>query len=156
MKKITFITKLVNEEKINLIEPNENLVESYNKKSASTIKAAKILLEQELYEEATSMFYYSMYNKTTALFNKIGLKCENHSATIILLKELFNINNKDISFIKTERINKQYYTDFVITKKQVEEISIKAEKFIAEIDLFTDSLNQTKINELREKIKIYF
>jgi uncharacterized protein (UPF0332 family) len=119
MKKIKFIQKLVKEEKILLVEPSKEIAESYKNKSTNSLKAAKLLYEQGLLEEATSMGYYAMYHKTNSLFYLIGLKCENHAAAIILLKELFDIDNKDISFAKVERVDKQYYTDFVITKDDV-------------------------------------
>ena len=45
MKKINFLSKLKEEGKVSLIDPNENVKESYIKKSESSLKSAKILLE---------------------------------------------------------------------------------------------------------------
>ncbi len=64
MKRINFISNLINEEKIFLIDINDNLIKSYNIKSGTSLKAAKILLYQNLLEESTPMAYYSMYHKT--------------------------------------------------------------------------------------------
>lgn len=157
MRKIKFIDRLVNDKKIELVDESKEIYESYNLKSENSLKAAKILFEQQLIEESTSMSYYAMFHKTTALFRLIGIKCENHAATIILLKELFDIDNKNISFAKEERIDKQYYTDFILTKDDTKEIIEKAEQFIDEIDYFTDKLTENKRKNFRETFrKIYF
>ena len=63
-----------------------------------------------------------MYNMLTALLYFAGIRCENHSASIIILKELFGIDNSKISFAKTERVDKQYYIDFKISKTEVESL----------------------------------
>src|SRR3989344_863595 len=103
------------------------------------------------------MAYYAMYHKTTSLFYLIGIKCENHAATIILLKELFGIDNKSISSAKTERIDKQYYTDFVVRNNDVTELISIAESFIGGVDLFVDKITEEeKKHYLKEFKKAYF
>jgi len=144
MKLNKFIQKLVKEKTITLVEESFEVSESYNKKSENSLKAAKILLKQKLLEESTAMIYYSMYHKANSLFRLIGIKCENHYAVIFLLKELFNIENKDILFVKTERINKQYYTDFLINMQDVKDLIAIAEMFIADVDIFMDNLTEFK------------
>ena len=151
MKKINFILTLINEKKISLIDASDEVSESYDNKSKTSLKAAKILLDQNLLEEAISMSYYSMYHKANSLFRLIGIKCENHSAIILLLKELFKINNKEISFAKEERINKQYYTDFLVTKQDVKNGIKDAGSFIDELDLFIDSLTKDKKEDYKQK-----
>jgi len=42
------------------------------------------------------MAYYSMYYSVLALFFATGIKCENHTAAIILLREIFAIDNGDL------------------------------------------------------------
>ena len=142
MKKIKFIQKLVNEEVITTKEPSLEIGNSYHKKAENSLRAAKILIKQDLLEESTTMSYYSMYHKATALLNTIGIKCENHNATIIILKEILNIDTKDFSNAKTERIDKQYYTDSQIKKEDAEKLIKKVEKFIQQIDNFIDESTQ--------------
>ena len=157
MIRIKFIEQLIKEEKIKIVEPSKEISNSYNEKSRNSLKAARILLEQELLAEATSMAYYAMYHKATSLFYLTGIKCENHTATILLLKDLFDINNKEISVAKKERIDKQYYTTFTINKSQALESIKIAEKFIDELDLFIDKItNQEKIKFKDILIKTYF
>ena len=63
----------------------------------------------------------SMYHLLTSLLFKAGIKCENHTGAIIILKEIFEIDNKFILLAKKERVDKQYYVDFSVTKIEVEE-----------------------------------
>ena len=154
MSKPNFFFKLAKQEKLSLVEPSENISNSYIEKSQSNLISAKILIEHDRLEESVSMSYYSMYHMLTSLFFKCGIKCENHSASIILLKKLFDIDNSKISFSKSERIDKQYYTDFSITKKEVEEGIVIAEEFNSEIFDFISKLSNEKIKLVREKFML--
>ena len=151
MKKINFLIKLKEEGKIFLIDPSDEIKESYVKKSAGSLKSAKILLESNQIEDAIPMAYYSMYNMLTALLFKIGIKCENHSASIIILKELFGIDNSRISFAKTERVDKQYYVDFEITREEVENLIKTAEQFNSMIYDFVDRLTIKQASEYKKE-----
>jgi len=61
MKKINFLIKLKEENKIKIVEPSENIKESYIDKSKNSLKSANILLENNQIENAIPMAYYSMY-----------------------------------------------------------------------------------------------
>src|SRR3989344_3143638 len=145
MKKIRFLTKLRKEKKLELVEPSEEIKESYTQKSESNLISSKILLENNQLEEAIALTYYSMYHMLTALLFKVGIKCENHAASIILLKELFNMNNSDISSAKTERIDKQYYTNFHITREEVIEAIKNAEIFNSKLLDFISKISNKDI-----------
>ncbi|MBN1645360.1 HEPN domain-containing protein [Candidatus Woesearchaeota archaeon] len=103
MKKISFLIKLNTKRKLEIVELSEEMKNSYIEKSESNLISSKILLKNERLEEAVSLAYYSMYHILAALLFKIGIKRENHSASIILLKEIFDINNKEIAFAKKEK-----------------------------------------------------
>ena len=141
MKKISFLAKLFDEGKLQLVNPSEEIKDSYIKKSESNLISAKILLENNKLEESVSLVYYSMYHILTALLFKVGIKCENHSASIILLKELFSIDNSNIFFAKKERIDKQYYIDFNISKQEILEAIRIAEDFNKKLLKFTTKLD---------------
>src|SRR3989338_10422790 len=96
MKKIFFLLKLKQEKKLQLVEPSEEIKQSYLDKSGSNLISAKILLNNNRLEESVGLAYYSMYHLLTALLFKVGIKSENHSASIVILKELFDQDNKDI------------------------------------------------------------
>jgi uncharacterized protein (UPF0332 family) len=152
MKKINFLNKLYIEEKLKLVEPSNEIKDSYIEKSESNLLASKVLLEKNLLKEAISMTYYSMYHITTALFFKCGIKCENHSATIIILKEIFALDNREIFNAKEERIDKQYYTNFHINKQDILEAIRVTEKFNSNIIDFISKITNEKIKEIRRKI----
>jgi len=154
MKKINFLIRLKKEGKLGIIEPSEEVTESYLQKSESHFEAAKILLASEKLEESVSMAYYGMYHCLMALLFRCGIKSENHAASILLLKELFNESSlaKKISFGKKERIDKQYYTDFTLTKLDCEEMIKKAEDFIVGCKRIVKHLNEEKISKLKQEV----
>ncbi|MBI2660499.1 HEPN domain-containing protein [Candidatus Woesearchaeota archaeon] len=153
MKKINFLIRLKEEGRLSIIDPSEEVKESYIRKSASSLKSAEILLESEQIEDAVPMAYYSMYNMLTALFFKAGIKCENHSASIIILKELFGIDNSKIMSAKTERVDKQYYVDFKITKEEVGDMIKSAEQFNSMLYDFSDKLTTKEALEYRKELE---
>ena len=156
MKKVNFLLKLSKEGKLRLIEPSENVKESYLKKSESSLKSAQILLDSNQTEDAVPMAYYSMYNALTALLFKAGIKCENHTGAIILLKELFGIDNSKIKFAKNERVDKQYYVDFKLTKEDAIEIINSAKEFNSLIYDFISCLTTKNVQELQDEFQISF
>ena len=151
MRTTNFLTKLYKEGKLKILESSEEIKEAYLVKSESNLISSKILFENNRFEESVSMAYYSMYNLLNALLFKVGIKCENHSGAIILLKELFNLDNSKLSFAKKERIDKQYYVDFNVTKEQVLETIKIAEENNKEIMDFIAKLKNKEINEYRNK-----
>jgi len=150
MKKINFLIKLKTEGKLEIVEPSENIKDSYVRKSASNVESSKILLSNNKLEESISLTYYSMYHMLTALLFKIGIKCENHAGSIIIMKELFNLDNSEISEAKEERVDKQYYTNFEITKGEVLEAIKSAENFNSKLLDFISRLGSKDITLFRE------
>ena len=134
------------------MEPSEEVKRAYIEKSLASIKSAEILLQNSLLENSVAMAYYSMYNMTMALFFKTGIKCENHSGSIILLKELFGIDNSKIEFAKKERVDKQYYIDFKITEKEVENLILIAKEFNSSLYEFIDRMTSKDIYNFRDKL----
>ncbi|MDO8549251.1 MAG: HEPN domain-containing protein [Ignavibacteria bacterium] len=151
MKKINFLNKLRKEGKLDLVEASEEIKESYILKSRSNLISSKILLENNQLEESIALTYYSMYHMLTALLFKAGIKCENHAGSIILLKELFELDNSDILLAKSERIDKQYYTGFHIQKEDVLKAIKSAEEFNRKILDFTSKINTDKMKVYRKK-----
>lgn len=153
MKKPSFLAKLKEEGKLETVEPSENICGSYLEKADNCIKSAKLLLQNGLYENSVSMSYYVMYNSLTALLFRVGIKSENHSASIVLFKKLFGRMDlyKVVSFAKKERIDKQYYVDFVLTKDSAEDLLKKAEDFLVKIKLMIKTIRNEDIKRLRNE-----
>jgi len=156
MKELTFLKKLKRKGVIELVESSEEMKYSYLIKADNCLKSAKILFQSQLYENSTSEAYYGMYNSLLSLLFKIGIKSENHSASIILFDKLFA--NKDlvkiISWAKGERIDKQYYVEtqqiVKVTKESCNEMILKAEDFLVKMKLLINELNNEKISSTKD------
>jgi uncharacterized protein (UPF0332 family) len=156
MKELDFLKKLKRKGIIELVEPSEEMKSSYLVKAENCLKSAKILFQNQLYENSTSEAYYCMYNSLLALFFKIGIKSENHSASIILFDKLFRNKElvKIISWAKEERIDKQYYVEtqqiVKVTKESCSKMISKTEDFLVKMKLTISELNNEKISSAKE------
>ena len=129
---------------------------SYLMKSENCLKSSRILFQSQLYENSISEAYYCMYNSLLSLLFKIGIKSENHSASVILFDKLFNRPDltKIVSWAKEERIDKQYYVEtqqiIKATKESCNEMILKAEDFLIKMKLLINEINHEKINSAKE------
>lgn len=92
----SFVKKLIQEGKLKLTEPSDDVAESYLRKSDKSLISSKTLLEIGNYEDAIALSYYSMYYASLAILYKCGFKSENHTGTMLILKELFHFDTKDL------------------------------------------------------------
>lgn len=157
MEKQDFLNKLKEEQKIELVDPSEEICSSYLEKSDNCLKSARVLLQNKLYENSVSMSYYAMYDSLVALFFKTGIKCENHSGSILLFKKLYGRIDlfKTISSAKKERIDKQYYVtskqSFRLTEESAKDMLLNAEKFLIQMKLIIKSLRIEEIENVRKR-----
>ena len=151
MKKINFLNKLYKEEKLKKVKPSKEVTSAYLEKSAKSLSSAKALLDIGNLEDSVALAYYAMYHSILALLFRIGIKCENHTAAIVLLEKVFKVDNKQIAKAKKERIDKQYYVDFEVTKTETEEAIQAAEEFLNNITDFIEKLKEEEIEQYRKK-----
>lgn len=151
MKKINFLIKLAKEGKLQAVEPNEEIKKSYLQRSDESLSSAKALLKIGNLKDAVALSYYSMYHCLLAALFRIGIKCENHSASIILLKDVFDVDNTKILKAKSERIDKQYYIDFSVNLEEAKNSIKIAEDFVAEMNDIISTLSEEQIKEFHEK-----
>jgi len=151
MKKINFLIKLHKEGKLLEAEPSNEIKEAYLQRSNESLSSAKALLKIGNLKDAVALSYYSMYHCLLAALFRVGIKCENHSASIILLKEVFGMDNTKISKAKSERVDKQYYVDFAVNQQEASNSIKTAEEFIAEMNNFIATLNEDKVKNYHEK-----
>lgn len=162
MKKQGFLNKIMQEGKLELVEPSEEVCSSYLEKADGCLKSAKLLLQHQLYENSVSMSYYAMYNSLVAFLFKTGIKCENHAASILLLKFLFDKKElfKIISSAKEERIDKQYYVSSKENNELTEESSTdmlrKTEEFLIQIKLLITNSGVEYIEAVRKKFTLFY
>jgi uncharacterized protein (UPF0332 family) len=93
-----------------------------------------------------------MYYSVLALFFATGNKCENHSAAMILLDEIFGIDNSAIKSAKSERIDKQYYVATAPVRSEVLTLIKTAELFNAGLLDVVDRLTKDKTDSFRKKL----
>ncbi|MBU1129439.1 MAG: HEPN domain-containing protein [Nanoarchaeota archaeon] len=150
-----FLKTLKKEGKLKLVSPSREVKLSYFKKAENCIKSSKLLFKNNLYENSVSESYYAMYNSLLALLFSVGIKSENHSASIILLKFLFNQEElvKLIDKSKRERIEKQYYVsteeNLNLLKLSAKELISESESFLLGIRALINSFNNEKIDFFR-------
>jgi uncharacterized protein (UPF0332 family) len=156
MKK--FLTKLKQEGTLELVEPSRNISQAYHIKAQNCLRAAKILSKERLYENAVSQGYYAMYNAIQSCLFLSGIKCENHTASILLLNYLFGKSDlqRTIAKAKQERIDKDYYMTGAQNEPITAEIAMRmikdAEHVITSLQLLKEGLDEKSISKAREKI----
>ncbi|HSA07176.1 MAG TPA: HEPN domain-containing protein [Candidatus Gastranaerophilales bacterium] len=106
-------------------------------KAKESVKAAKILLNDQLYDFAISRAYYSMFYIAEAFLLGENLSFSKHSAVISAIGSIFVKTGKIPSVFHknlTEAFNKRsagdYETDTGFTDKDALDQIIKAEEFI--------------------------
>jgi len=160
MTNLDFLNKLKKERKIEIVEPSEDMSFSYEKKSIECREVAKLAFDHGYFESAVTQNYYSMYNNVLSLFFKCGIKCENHSASAIILRDIFQQKelHELLSKAKTERLDKQYYTapsqTTPLTEESAKESIKMMQEFNPKILAFKNSLSQEEIRKIREELKV--
>lgn len=151
MKKINFLARLQKEKKIQIVEPNQEVKNAYLQRSEESLRSARVLFDINNLKDSVALTYYSMYYGLLALLFRVGIKCENHTGAILLLKQVFDIDNEQIAVAKKERVDKQYYVDFTVSQNEVAKMITIAEKFNSDLFNFIDKLNQQNVDEYRKK-----
>ncbi len=159
MKSSDFLNKLKKEEKLKIIDISEEVSLSYEKKGQECRDVAKLAYNAEIYENTISEAYYSIYNSVLSLFYKCGIKCENHSASVLLIKNLFHLGELCLIFseFKKDRIDNQYYILIIgtepINKDKCAERIKTAKEFNIKIRVYSNNLKLQEINKIREIFK---
>ena len=160
MKTSSFLNRLKVEESLKLIESSDEISKSYLIKSDKCIQVAKLAFEAGIYENAVSEAYYSIYNTVMSLFFKCGIKCENHSASVILIKDLFHLDDLHSIFLeyKKDRIDNQYYLPVVgtepINKEKCHERIKTAQRFNLKLRSYTGKLTLQDITKIRKDFEL--
>jgi len=155
MKNARFLIKLKKEGKINLIAPSEEVKESYLKDSESYFISSKMLFKEIRLKESTQLIYFSVYYSILALLFRTGIKSENHLASIILLKEIFSLDNSFVLILQKKRVG-TYYPDFNLQKQEFVQLIQKAEDFNINLLDFISKLTNEEIKSYRNKFTCFF
>ena len=91
-----------------MIEPNENLSRRYMEEANQTLDS----LENVDGKWRIIMGYYACYHALYSILMRIGIKCEIHECTLLLMHSIPGFQQGHIEFIqqlKEDRIAVQYY-----------------------------------------------
>ncbi len=96
--------------------------------------------------------YYAEYYALYSFLQKIGVKCENHSCSILATGTLLGEEKiKIINEHKDKRIDAQYYLK-VDQENKVKAMLVEAQNFISYFDELVCNLSEKEIKENVSKI----
>ncbi|MBI2151366.1 HEPN domain-containing protein [Candidatus Woesearchaeota archaeon] len=142
---------------IKLIEPNDNLAQSYLSMAENALGTMNREKNYNL-TFAISACYYSMYYSLYAILMKLGVKCEIHSCTLEFMKFALSVfySKEEIKIIDKAfdlRGIAQYYPDRIIQKQDSEFIIAKATFFIAKSKEILSKINEYDIRLIRNNLE---
>lgn len=140
---------------LKLAEPNELLSKSYLEEAKSSLLRAEKNFQEDDLLWTTVVIYYAEYYALYSFLQRIGIKCENHSCSILAAGTLLGEEKTStINKHKENRIDAQYYMK-VGKKEQVQKMLQEAKMFVAVFDNLVFSLSEEEINAYRNAIKKY-
>ena len=149
-KKLAWCFKL--KEGLKIAESNERLSKSYLEQAKSSLlRAEKDLNDKDLLW-STVAIYYAEYYALYSFLQRIGVKCENHTCSILAVTLLLGKNKtKIINNHKDKRIDAQYYMK-VDQESKVRMMLQEAKIFVANFDEAVSNLTESEIKSYRETI----
>ena len=137
---------------LKIVEPNERLSKSYLEQAKSSLlRAEKDLNDKDLLW-STVAIYYAEYYALYSLLQKIGIKCENHACSILLVTLLLGEDKtKTINEHKDKRIDAQYYMK-VDQEPKIRLMLQEAKIFVSNFDELVSNLTESEIKKYREII----
>lgn len=153
-KKIKWCFKI--KDGLKIVEPNERLSRSYLEQAKSSLLRANRNFKENDFLWTTVAIYYAEYYALYSFLQKIGIKCENHSCSIVAVtfllgKEATEIINQH----KEKRIDAQYYIK-VGQKNKIKLMLAESQNFISKFDELVSNLSHKEIKNYRNKINLFF
>ena len=138
-----------------LIEPNPNLAEDYSLKAETALESIRTETAKEW---KITKAYYAMYFSLYSIMMKLGIKCENHSCSILFMKEILSefFTLEEYKFLKESmkaRIDSQYYTNRDVSNDFYNSMLKQAPIFLMKCKSIKLSLNEKKIQEIRRNFE---
>ena len=137
---------------LRLVEPNERLSKSYlDEAKSSLLRAEKDLNDKDLLW-ATVAMYYAEYYALYSFLQRIGIKCENHTCSILAVSLLLGEDKTiTINDHKNKRIDAQYYMK-VDQESKIKIMLQEAKIFVSNFDELISNLSENDIQLNRNKI----
>jgi uncharacterized protein (UPF0332 family) len=151
-KKLNWCFRLKEGPKI--VESNERLSKSYLEQAKSSLLRAEKDLNDKDFLWATVAIYYAEYYALYSFLQRIGIKCENHSCSILAVSILLGDNRtKTINSHKDKRIDAQYYMK-VDQENKIKIMLQEAKIFVSAFDEIVSSLTEDNIINYRNQFKM--
>jgi uncharacterized protein (UPF0332 family) len=139
---------------LKIVEPNQRLSKSYLEQAKSSLLRAKKDFEDKDFLWTTIAIYYAEYYALYSFLQRIGLKCENHSCSILVVDILLGDETTlTIKEHKDKRIDAQYYIK-VDQENKIETMLYEAQGFISNFDEIVSNLSEDDIEKYRNKISL--
>ena len=138
---------------LRVLEPNERLAKSYlSEAKLSLARAEKNFKDGDLLW-TTVVLYYAEYYALYAFLQRIGLKCENHTCSILAATLLLGEEKmRSINQHKDKRIDAQYYMK-IDQEEQVSKMLQEAKLFVSTFDELVSKINESEIVRHRKNIQ---
>jgi len=150
-KKVKWCFKIKDGAKVT--KPSKIISDSYIELAKNTLKGAEIMLKERDSLWSTVMIYYAEYYALYSFLARIGIKCENHFCSILLVAYLLGKEKtKTIEEDREKRIDAQYYLR-ILEEDKINDMFRSAKIFVAEFEDIASKMNEERINFLRNKIK---
>ena len=140
---------------LKIAEPNERLSKSYLEQAKSSLlRAEKDLNDKDLLWSTVAV-YYAEYYALYSFLQRIGVKCENHTCSILAVTLLLGKDKtKTINQHKEKRVDAQYYMK-VDQENKIKIMLQEAKIFVSNFDELVSSLTESEVKEYRENISKY-
>lgn len=138
---------------LQIAEPNERLAKSYLEEAKSSLARAEKDFQDGDLLWATVVIYYAEYYALYSFLQRIGVKCENHTCSILAVTYMLGEEKtKTINEHRDKRIDAQYYMK-IGKQEQVETMLKEAKEFVSIFDEIVSNINEEEIKSYRDKIK---
>ena len=135
---------------LKIVEPNEKLSKSYLEQAKSSLLRAEKDLNDNDFLWATVAIYYSEYYAIYSFLQRIGIKCENHTCSILATTLLLGEDKtKTINQHKGKRIDAQYYMK-VDQEVKIRLMLQEAKISVINFDELVSNLTDEEIKKYRE------
>jgi len=137
---------------LKIVEPNERLSKSYFEQAKSSLLRVEKNFEDKDLLWTTVAIYYAEYYALYSFLQKIGVKCKNHSCSIVAVTFLLGEHaTKTINLHKDKRIDAQYYMK-TAQETKVKEMLQESKIFISEFDGIISKLTEKEIQKYRNNL----
>lgn len=134
------------------VEPNDPLASAYLKKAEDAMDAMHSVSSNDW---KISTGYYSLYFSLYAVLTKIGIKSENHTCTIVLMRHLLRdfFTHDECEMLekaRQARVETQYYVSSDVSGPYAATLARQVPRFLVECRGIVDGLKEKDVQALRQ------